>query len=85
VGNRVRAVETLSGTTRVITYTYDPLNRLTGADYSTGEQFGYTYDEVGNRTVMTDATGVTTYTYTDVIACQVIGVDERQAEGKSGQ
>jgi RHS repeat-associated protein len=50
-------------TTRVITYTYDPLNRLTGADYSTGESFAYQYDPVGNRTVMTDATGVTTYTF----------------------
>jgi PKD repeat protein len=57
--------------TRVITYTYDPLNRLTEADYSTpstgsgqaGEQFEYAYDEMGNRTVMTDVTGVTTYTY----------------------
>jgi len=58
-------------TTRTITYTYDPLNRLTGADYRsteltagpTGESFAYQYDAVGNRTVMTDATGVTTYTY----------------------
>ena len=40
-----------------------PLNRLTKADYSTGESFAYQYDAVGNRTVMTDATGVTTYTY----------------------
>jgi len=49
---------------------YDPLNRLISATYSTpstgsgqaaGEQFEYAYDEVGNRTVMTDATGVTTY------------------------
>jgi RHS repeat-associated protein len=56
-------------TTRVITYTYDSLSRLISATYSTGEQFGYGYDEVGNRTVMTTtqdvvgATGVTTYTY----------------------
>jgi PKD repeat protein len=28
-------------TTRVITYTYDPLYRLTGADYSSGERFEY--------------------------------------------
>jgi YD repeat-containing protein len=62
---------------RVITYTYDPLYRLTGADYSTGEQFEYAYDEVGNpvstslrgtncRTVQTQtltSTTVTTYTY----------------------
>ncbi len=30
-------------TTRVITYTYDPLSRLTGADYSTSEQFEYAH------------------------------------------
>ena len=53
----------LSGptTTRVITYTYDPLNRLTGADYSTGEWFEYTYDEA-NR--LTSAGGVP-YTWDD--------------------
>jgi YD repeat-containing protein len=53
-------------TTRVITYTYDPLYRLTGADYSTGESFVYAYDAVGNRTVHTrtlTATTVITYAY----------------------
>jgi len=52
--------------TRVISYTYDPLNRLTGAYYSTGERYAYAYDAVGNRTAMTTtlgATSVTTYTY----------------------
>ncbi len=39
----------LPETTRVITYTYDPLNRLVSADYSTGEFFEYAYDAVGNR------------------------------------
>jgi YD repeat-containing protein len=39
-----------------------PLNRLTSAAYSTGERFEYAYDAVGNRTVMTDTTGVTTDT-----------------------
>ncbi|MBC7228079.1 MAG: hypothetical protein H5T61_12765 [Thermoflexales bacterium] len=42
--------------TRVITYTYDPLYRLTGATYSTGESFAYAYDAVGNRTVYTETT-----------------------------
>ena len=37
-----------------ITYTYDPLHRLTCADYSTGESFAYVYDAVGNRTVLTE-------------------------------
>ncbi len=54
--------------TRVITYTYDPLHRLTGAYYSTGESFEYAYDAVGNRTAYTATTPlagtvVTTYTY----------------------
>jgi YD repeat-containing protein len=51
---------------RVITYTYDDLYRLVDADYSTGEQFEYDYDAVGNRTVHTQtltSTTVTTYTY----------------------
>ncbi len=50
-------------TTRVISYTYDPLGRLVEADYSTGERFEYRYDAVGNRTAMTDTDGVHTYTY----------------------
>jgi YD repeat-containing protein len=48
------------------TTTYDPLGRLTDADYSTGESFEYAYDEVGNRTAYTvtlESTTVTTYTY----------------------
>ncbi|MDY7080360.1 MAG: RHS repeat-associated core domain-containing protein, partial [Chloroflexota bacterium] len=53
---------------RVITYKYDPLGRLTGADYSSGESFEYRYDAVGNRLALTettslDETTVTTYTY----------------------
>jgi RHS Repeat. len=54
--------------TRTITYTYDPLYRLTGAEYSTGERYEYAYDAVGNRTAYTGTTplagtAVTTYTY----------------------
>ena len=54
--------------TRTITYTYDPLHRLTGAEYSTGERYEYAYDAVGNRTAYTvttplGGTTVTTYTY----------------------
>lgn len=49
--------------TRTISYAYDPLRRLTGADYSSGEEFAYSYDPVGNRLSQT-ALGVTiTYTY----------------------
>jgi RHS repeat-associated protein len=32
-----------------IDYTYDPLNRLTAADYNDGTYFHYAYDLVGNR------------------------------------
>ncbi len=53
--------------TVVIDYRYDPLQRLVGADYSTGVHFGYAYDEAGNRTRLTETTPlsgtvVTTYT-----------------------
>ncbi len=68
VGNRTHVTETVSGATRSIGYTYDPLNRLTTAAYSTGENYAYQYDPVGNRTAYTlttplDETAVTTYTY----------------------
>jgi YD repeat-containing protein len=46
-----------------ITYTYDPLYRLTAADYSTGESFDYTCDAVGNRLTQTTITNTTVYTY----------------------
>jgi len=52
--------------TCIITYTYDSLHRLTGANYSSGEEFGYAYDAVGNMTAMTETmstTVVTTYTH----------------------
>ncbi len=54
--------------TVVVDYRYDPLQRLVGADYSTGVHFGYAYDEAGNRTRLTETTPlsgtvVTTYDY----------------------
>ena len=52
--------------TRVITYTYDPLYRLTAAEYSTGESFVYDYDAVGNVTLASEhitTTRTTIYTY----------------------
>jgi RHS repeat-associated protein len=42
---------------------YDPLSRLSGAFYSSGECFQYQSDKVGNRTTMTTTLGVTTYQY----------------------
>ena len=49
--------------TATITYTYNPLYRLTGADYSSGEFFEYTYDLAGNRLSETTDAGTSTYTY----------------------
>lgn len=50
-----------------IDYTYDPLNRLTVANYSTGTQFAYTHDRAGNvleyRKVIGGNSLTTTYTY----------------------
>jgi len=48
---------------RVISYTYDSLYRLTGAEYSTGESFAYAYDPVGNRLSLTTHAGVLNYAY----------------------
>ena len=71
VGNRVQAIETISTPgsgliTTTITYTYDSLYRLTEADYSSGVEFEYVYDAVGNRTSYTatiTSTQNTTYAY----------------------
>ena len=54
--------------TVVVEYSYDPLYRLVGADYSSGVRFAYDYDHVGNRTILTETTPlsgtiVTTYIY----------------------
>jgi len=52
-----------------ITYTYDPLYRLTNTAYSDGTSFAYTYDAVGNRLTQTACFGAgcfpmtTHYTY----------------------
>jgi RHS repeat-associated protein len=39
----------ITQTETTIEYTYDLLNRLTRANYSTGDFYAYTYDAVGNR------------------------------------
>jgi hypothetical protein len=54
-----------------IDYTYDPLYRLTAADYSTGQYYHYAYDAVGNastssalrRLWQTNHLGSNNYTY----------------------
>jgi YD repeat-containing protein len=62
VGNRVAVTETFTSTV-AIAYTYDPLYRLTAADYSDLSYFHYTYDAVGNR-LSYEITGGETITYT---------------------
>ncbi|MFV2045197.1 MAG: RHS repeat domain-containing protein, partial [Anaerolineales bacterium] len=57
----------------VIDYTYDPLQRLTAADYSTGEFFHYTYDAVGNRLTQDTLFGTNSYIYD--IANRLIDLD----------
>ncbi len=49
--------------TRVISYTYDPLGRLSQVAQSDGMCYQYKYDPVGNRTAMTTTTSTTTYAY----------------------
>ncbi len=49
--------------TITITYQYDPLYRLTSATYSSGAEYDYTYDAVGNRQSMTSPDGQLSYTY----------------------
>ena len=52
-----------SQVTTTIQYTYDPLNRLTAADYTDGSFFHYDYDAVGNRSSETSRLGTTNYGY----------------------
>jgi RHS repeat-associated protein len=50
---------------RTTTYTYDPGNRLKEVVYSSGKPatVKYEYDKDGDRTVITDGTGTSKYTY----------------------
>ena len=61
-------------TTRVVAYTYDPLYRMTRADYDDGTYFSYTYDAVGNR-LTEETTGATVNSYTFDIANRLTSVD----------
>lgn len=53
----------LPASTQVIDYGYDALNRLTGATYSDGQDYSYTYDKVGNRTSQTIGSATRVYQY----------------------
>ena len=56
-----------------IDYSYDPLQRLVAADYSSGEFFHYGYDAVGNRLTQDTLAGSNAYTYD--IANRLVEVD----------
>jgi RHS repeat-associated protein len=59
-----------------IDYDYDPLNRLAGVTYSSGEVYTYTYDKVGNRSSLISPKGSTSYEYDNADRLiQVDGVD----------
>jgi RHS repeat-associated protein len=68
-GNRLQVAETGSATTgRTVSYTYDPVYRLTQEvidepGTANDQTITYTYDGVGNRTLMTRNGVVTTYVY----------------------
>ena len=59
---------------KTISYTYDPLYRLTAADGSDSTFFHYTYDAVGNRTSET-VQGMPASSYNYDIANRLTGVD----------
>jgi RHS repeat-associated protein len=58
---------------RTIDYSYDPLYRLTAADYDDGTFFHYAYDAVGNRLTQETHEATNTYLYDD--ANRLIEVD----------
>src|SRR5258706_2748512 len=59
--------------TTTIDYAYDPLYRLTSADYSTGDFYHYTYDSVGNR--LSEETQLATKNYVYDEANRLASVD----------
>jgi YD repeat-containing protein len=65
---------------RTIVYTYDGLYRLTGAGYSSGEQFQYAYDAAGNMTALTTTLTSTVVTTKSYDAANPVERDELQAD-----
>lgn len=59
--SRVRVAT--DGRGKTATYTYDPIDRATNIAYSDGSSVAYGFDENGNMTSRTDATGQATYVY----------------------
>ncbi|WP_164710174.1 RHS repeat-associated core domain-containing protein [Euzebya pacifica] len=61
-----RPVTVTDGNGITTTYGYDRHDRVVSVDHPTDPDLTYTYDDVGNRTGRTDATGTTTTTYDDI-------------------
>jgi RHS repeat-associated protein len=57
----------------VIDYGYDPLDRLTTADYNDESYYHYSYDAVGNRLSETTPAGTTNYVYDDANRLSSVG------------
>lgn len=56
-----------------IAYEYDPLGRLTEADYGDGSYYRYTYDRVGNRLSEKTLDGTVVSTYDDANRLTAMG------------
>lgn len=53
----------MNTSTVTINYAYNPLYRLTEANYSNGDYYHYPYDAVGNRLTETTQSAVNSYQY----------------------
>ncbi len=64
-GNLTQRIDPLGQPTSGISFAYDPLNRLSGTDFSdpATPDASYTYDPNGNLASMSDGTGLTSYQY----------------------
>lgn len=61
VGNRTQRLKTTNGTTTAASYTYNPLNQLTGYVETGKNPITYAYDPNGNRTRRTQGSAVDDY------------------------
>jgi RHS repeat-associated protein len=69
-------LNTAAPVTTTITYTYDPLYRLTQAGYTEGDTYGYSYDAASNRATAS-LNGVQVYTYTYDAANRLTQVNDQ--------
>jgi RHS repeat-associated protein len=62
--DRIGNIISITDTSGTVDFTFDPLYRLTNADYpGTANDVSYTYDDVGNRLTMAGAGGTLYYIY----------------------